>query len=171
MKKIYSVSQSEMPHAGLVRETTAIGTRPEATRPSSRLEMTIGWGDCDAAGITYYARYFDWFTNGRLHLLRSLDLPYMTTFQYKGISVVGLEASCRYKKLLYPEETVTIETSLSELKRTRMTFSYKVIKETGGELAAEGKTLHAYVDATGKPFDLKKRYPDLWDKLSKLTQL
>ncbi|WP_240985436.1 acyl-CoA thioesterase [Acididesulfobacillus acetoxydans] len=139
----------------------------EKTYPVARLEMTIGWGDCDAAGITYYARYFDWFTNGRLHLLKSFGLPYMTTFQYQDISLVGLEANCRYKKLLFPDETVVLETSLPELKRTRMTFVYKVYKQDG-QLAAKGTTVHTYVDHQGKPFDLKKRHPELWSKLNSL---
>ena len=41
-------------------------------------------GDCDAAGIVYYARYFDWFTDGRIALLNKL--PFISTiFHEQGI--------------------------------------------------------------------------------------
>lgn len=33
------------------------------------MEMIVTWGDCDPAGISYYAKNFDWFTNGRMQLL------------------------------------------------------------------------------------------------------
>ncbi|BAF60070.1 MAG: acyl-CoA thioesterase [Pelotomaculum sp.] len=131
--------------------------------PSCRLEMEVGWGDCDAAGIAYYARYFDWFTNGRIHFLKKYGLPYMAVFHRQNINMVALEAECRYKKALRPEETVVLETTLESLSRTRIRFEYKIFKNDGS-LAAEGFTSHAYVDEEGKPFDFKKRYPLLWEK-------
>ena len=128
------------------------------------LPMVITWGDCDAAGISYYARYFDWFTNGRMHLLREYGLPYMPTFHERGVTLVGLKAECRYRRMLKPDEEVVLETSIAHLTRTRATFEY-TLRKADGSVAAEGSTEHAFVDGDGRPFDLSKRYPELWQEL------
>lgn len=133
--------------------------------PHCRLEMEVGWGDCDAAGITYYARYFDWFSNGRILLFKKYGLPYMSTFHRQNINLVALEAGCRYRRSLRPEEEVGLETTLVNLTRTRIGFKYIIYKKDGST-AAEGFTIHAYVDGQGKPFDLKKRYPALWEEMN-----
>ncbi|MGB9804629.1 acyl-CoA thioesterase, partial [Desulfofundulus sp.] len=79
----------------------------------------------------------------------------------------ALEAGCRYKKSLRPEEIIILETVLVTLTRTRIGFKYKIFKKDG-VLAAEGFTIHAYVDEGGKPFDFKKRHPVLWEKINAL---
>ena len=134
-----------------------------------RKETEVRWGDCDAAGITYYAKYFDWFSDGRIELFRQVGLPYMADFHQQGIFLVAVEASCRYRHSLKPEEKIVLETRLSKLTRTRLEFKYRIFKKEDGILAAEGTTSHAYVDAQGKPFDIKKKHLLLWEKLCYLT--
>jgi len=133
--------------------------------PSCNIEMEVGWGDCDAAGIAYYAKYFDWFSDGRIHFFKKHGLPYMTIFHWQNIHMVALDAGCRYKKSLRTEEIIILETVLVTLSRTRIGFKYKILKKDG-VLAAEGFTTHAYVDERGKPFDLKKRHPALWEEIN-----
>jgi len=129
-----------------------------------RMEFTVRWGDCDAAGITYYAKYFEWFTDGRIAFLEKVGLPYMATFHNRGVELVVIDAFCRYRLSLRPVEKVVLETSVTSLTRTRVTFAYRVLKEDN-TVAAEGSTNHAFVDERGKPFNLAKRYPELWDEI------
>ncbi|MFP7170374.1 acyl-CoA thioesterase [Terribacillus sp. 7520-G] len=131
------------------------------------MEKVINWGDCDAAGISYYAKNFEWFTDARMQLLDHYGLPYMETFHHTGISLVCLKAECDYKRMLHPLEKVTIRTYITMLTRTRMVLGYQIIKDDGS-LAADGMTTHTYVDDDGLPFNLKKRFPELWDKLTKI---
>ncbi|MDQ7096363.1 thioesterase family protein [Desulfosporosinus sp. PR] len=132
----------------------------------SRMNFEIRWGDCDAAGITYYAKYLDWFTDGRIDFLKQVGLPYHEFFHKAGIVTVALEANCRYKKLLRLEQPVILETTLFELSRTRMKFKYRILTIDEVE-AAEGYTTHAFVDfIQGKPLDIRKRHPHLWKKLN-----
>ena len=136
--------------------------------PAVLVELTVRWGDCDAAGITYYAKYFDWFTDGRVALLENIGLPYMTTFHNHGIEMVVIDAFCRYRLSLRPMEKIYLEASIASLTRTKVTFNYRVLKEDKS-VAAEGSTNHAFVDERGKPFNLAKRIPDLWDEISRKT--
>ncbi|RUS45058.1 acyl-CoA thioesterase [Cohnella sp. AR92] len=132
--------------------------------PAFDFEMTVTWGDCDAAGIHYYARSFDWFTNARMGLLANYGFPYMAAWHHQGIFLVCLHADCQYRKMLRPEDRIVVRTELAELSRTRMAFDYRIYKE-GGILAAEGTTKHAYVDPSGSPFNLERRHPELWASL------
>jgi len=132
-----------------------------------RMGMKVRWGDCDAAGIVYYARYFDWFSDGRVELFANIGLPYRKTFHEKGIELVAVEASCRYRQSLRPEEEIILETFLTKVTRARLEFRYRVLRREDGVLTAEGATAHAYVDAEGKPFDVKKRHPLLWEEIGR----
>ncbi|WP_219835860.1 thioesterase family protein [Paenibacillus sp. R14(2021)] len=134
--------------------------------PSWDLEMVVTWGDCDAAGISYYARSFDWFTNGRFGLLAAYGFPYMETFHAAGISMVCLTADCQYKRMLRPEESIVLQTALTVFTRSRVAFAYRIYK-INGELAAEGATTHAYIGGNGKPVNLERKYPNLWERLTK----
>lgn len=137
---------------------------------SNKQEMEVRWGDCDAAGIVYHARYFDLFTDGRVALFKQIGLPYQQTFHEQGIVVVVVEASCRYLSSLKPEDRYILTTTLTHLGRTRMNFAYVITRPDTNAVAVEGKTMHTYVDTQGKPFDIKKRRPDLWEQLEQLTR-
>lgn len=140
---------------------------PKEERAVCRLAMKVRWGDCDAAGIVYYIKYFDWFSDGRIELFERIGLPYRTTFHERGIELVAIEAGCRYKHSLQPEEKILLETRLTKLTRSRLEFRYQVFRQEDGLLAAEGMTAHAYVDRRGKPFDVKKRHPALWEEINR----
>lgn len=138
---------------------------PNAEGVTNRQELEVRWGDCDAAGIVYYAKYFDLFTDGRVALLKKINIPYQKFFHNQGIVVVAVEATCRYRKSLLPEERYFLSTTLSRLSRTRMVFDYVITGAENGHLVAEGRTVHAFVDGAGKPFDIKKKHPGLWSQL------
>lgn len=131
----------------------------------SALDLEVGWGDVDAAGIVYYVKYFDWFTDGRVALLRQVSMPYHSHFHGRGINMAAVEAYCRYRRPLKLEERFVLHTRLAGLERARMTFEYKILKCEDSEAAVEGRTVHAYVDESGRPFDVKKRHPLLWAEL------
>jgi acyl-CoA thioester hydrolase len=132
---------------------------------TNRQELEVRWGDCDAAGILYYAKYFDLFTDGRVALLKQIGIPYYQFFHDQGIVVVVLEATCRYRKSLRLEERYIMDTTLSTPRRTGMVFDYIITSAGSKQLVAEGRTAHAFVGDNGKPFDLRKKHPEIWSKL------
>lgn len=127
-------------------------------------ELTVAWGDCDAAGISYYAKNFEWYTDAYMQMLDHYELPYMETFHHQGISIVCLKADTEYKKMVLPLEKLTVRTVLTQLTRTRLEFSYQVIK-ADGTMASVGKTSHAFVNNDGRPLNLQKHFPELWGRL------
>lgn len=136
---------------------------------TKQMKMIVPWSDCDPAGISYFPRNFDWYTNGYISWLDQHDLPYMETFHYQGIALVCLKADSEYKQMVKPMEEIIIQTTLTSLTRTRLQFTYEVVKANGG-LAATGFTNHAFVYKNGKPVNLQKKLPDVWERLDRIFQ-
>lgn len=130
--------------------------------------LEVRWGECDPAGIVYHPAYIDWFSVARMHFLRDNGIQYMTTFHDNGIVLVVLEAHCRYRKTLRAEDEVRIEARMAELTRTRIQMKYKVYNQQTGDLCAEGETWHAYVDEAGRPLNIQKTAPQLWEIVNEL---
>ena len=38
-------------------------------------QLTVAWGDCDSAGIVFYANYFRWFDEASRRLFVRAGLP------------------------------------------------------------------------------------------------
>jgi acyl-CoA thioester hydrolase len=131
---------------------------------SDIMERTVAWSDGDAAGITYYAKNFEWFTDAYMKLLDKYGFSYMETFHERGLALVCLKADCEYKKMVRPLEKITIHTKLASLSRTRVLFMYQIYNQKG-ELTAIGRTAHAFVNDRKRPVNLQKSHPTLWRAL------
>ena len=40
------------------------------------MTLTVGWGDCDPAGIVFYPNYFRWFDDASWRLFEAGGLPH-----------------------------------------------------------------------------------------------
>lgn len=154
---------------------------------TGRVRLRVRYDESDQMGITYHARYLDWFVIGRTELLRTLGLPY-ARLERDGLLLPVLEAHCRYLAATRYDDVVEVRTELTGIRRTRLTFSYEVwLRSTmsdgaGGEeavplekaadavLVTTGETKHVFVDASQRPVDVRKRFPSVWEILSPLAQ-
>jgi acyl-CoA thioester hydrolase len=128
----------------------------------------VRWGECDPAGIVYHPAYIDWFSVARMRFLRENGVSYMETFHDQGIVLVVIDVQCRYLKTLRAEDFADVEARLELCTKTRLALRYRVMNEAG-ELCAEGRTEHAFVDMeTNRAVNLAKRAPALWAILENL---
>lgn len=178
------------------------------------IRLRVRYSEGDQMGITYHARYLDWFVIGRTELLRSLGLPY-AELERQGLLLPVLEVNCRYLGATRYDDVVQLETTLTEVGRTRMAFRYEAwllppgqavcgasgspprrgadsllvagsrpISAAGAETAAGpraaggtekpvlvtvGETRHVFVDEQHRPFDVRKRFPQVWELLEPLA--
>lgn len=113
------------------------------------------YGDTDQMGIVYYANYLRWFEKGRSEFLRQIGLPY-ATIEQQGFHFPVIEVTCRYSQAAHYDDMITIETALAELGRARLTFNYRITRESDNALLAAGSTRHACVSRTGRPIRMPK---------------
>ena len=138
------------------------------SEPVHAFSCRVLYGDTDAAGVVYYANYLRYFERGRTEYMR--DLVQMT---YREIESLGLvlpviECYSRYKAPAAYDDLLTIETSLTELKKFSCRFNYRIYKNANNDvrpLLAKGYTVHASVNRTGK---LTRLPAQLLEKLDRI---
>jgi acyl-CoA thioester hydrolase len=116
-------------------------------------------------GVVYYANYLIWFEVGRTELLRTLGWSYRE-MEDAGIGLPVIEASCVYHRPARYDDELEIQTSGTLVSGVRMQFDYEIVRDSGGEwdgeLIVSGRTLHAAVNAQGRPSRLPTRVTELF---------
>ena len=128
------------------------------------LRLRVRYGETDRMGRAYYACYFDWFTQGRTELIRHLGLPYRQ-LEDSGLFLPVLEAGCRYLRPVDYDDQLDLTTELRRLTPTRMDFTYQ-LHNPEGQLVAEGETRHAFLNVEGRPVNVRKARPGIWERLA-----
>jgi acyl-CoA thioester hydrolase len=125
-----------------------------ATRSTSRVR--VRYAETDQMGVVYYANYFVWFEVARTDLLRSIGLTYKE-MEADGYSLPAVEAHCDYRQPARYDDEIDVEAVGEQLSPVRVRFAYAVRRSLDGVLLAEGHTVHASLDAAGRPRRLPER--------------
>jgi acyl-CoA thioester hydrolase len=129
--------------------------------PSSVSTLRVRYAETDKMGVVYYANYLVWFEVGRADLLRSLGWSYRE-MEIAGISLPVIEAHCQYLRPARYDDEIEVNTEGRMLSPVRMEFDYQVVRTEDGTIAAEGRTVHAALDASGKPCRLPARVREVF---------
>ena len=100
--------------------------------------IRVQWGDCDPAGIVFYPRYFEWFDASSILLFeKATGMTKIRMLEtYNGAGLALLEARAVFKVASQYGEDLTVETQVTEFRRSSFFVHHKVTK--GGVLALEG---------------------------------
>jgi acyl-CoA thioester hydrolase len=129
--------------------------------PASVSSLRVRYAETDKMGVVYYANYLIWFEVARADLLRSLGWSYRE-MEIAGISLPVIEAQCQYLRPARYDDEIEVKTEGRMLSPVRMEFQYQVIKKDDRTLAAEGRTVHAALDLSGKPCRLPARVREVF---------
>jgi acyl-CoA thioester hydrolase len=124
--------------------------------PSSTSTLRVRYAETDKMGVVYYANYFVWFEVARTDLLRALGWSYREMEQ-AGVSLPVIAAHCDYLRPARYDDELEVRTEGRLLSPIRLEFTYQVRLAGGASLAASGKTVHASLDASGRPCRLPER--------------
>jgi len=123
---------------------------------SSVSTVRVRYAETDKMGVVYYANYFVWFEVARAELLRSLGWSYRE-MEHAGVALPVIEAHCAYHRSARYDDELDVKAEAEMLSPVRMQFTYQVVRREDAALAASGKTVHAAVDANGRPCRLPER--------------
>jgi acyl-CoA thioester hydrolase len=118
--------------------------------------VRVRYAETDQMGVVYYANYLVWFEVGRTDLLRSLGWSYRE-MEAAGVSLPVIEAQCAYRRPAKYDDELDVRTQGRMLSPARMEFRYEVVRRADQVVAAEGFTIHAAVNAEGRPCRLPER--------------
>src|SRR5690606_9181619 len=74
----------------------AVTEKEERPLAVHRRELRAGYRDVDSMGVVYYGVYADWFTRGRIELMRSVGVRY-ADWERQGLFLPVLRLECRYR--------------------------------------------------------------------------
>jgi acyl-CoA thioester hydrolase len=122
--------------------------------------VRVRYAETDQMGIVYYANYFVWFEVGRTDLLRHAGGSYRE-MEREGVSLPVVEAHCEYRQPARYDDELEIRTRGGLLSAVRVRFDYEVIRPSDDTALADGYTVHAALDAAGRPRRLPERISQL----------
>lgn len=135
----------------------ARGLRPAAAR---RTRLRVRYAETDRMGVVYYANYLVWFEVGRTEWLRETGWSYRE-MERDGISLPVIEAHCEYRQPARYDDEIEITTYATLVTPVRIRFAYEAARAADGGVSAVGHTVHAAIDASGKPCRLPPRIREM----------
>ena len=118
-------------------------------------QIRVIFGDTDQMGVVYYANYLRYFESARSALLRARGFSARELVD-EGVMFPVTEASCRYRQPARYEDLLDVHIAVEQMRHASVRFRYAVRR--GDDLLAEGHTVHACIDASGRP---RRIPPDL----------
>lgn len=119
------------------------------------------YADTDQMKMVYYAKFFEYFEQGRADLLRDVGMPY-SELEQMGYYLPVVEAHARYIKAVRYDDEVVVKTILKDMPQVKIRIEYELTNNQTGEMLAEGYTVHSFVRATtGKPTRAPDRFLEL----------
>ena len=117
--------------------------------------VRVRYADTDRMGVAYYANYFVWFEVGRTEWFRATGTSYRE-IESDGVWLPVVEAHCEYRQSARYDDDLEIHARATLMSPVRVRFDYEVHRPDGS-VAAVGHTVHAAIDAEGKPRRLPER--------------
>ena len=114
------------------------------------------YAETDKMGVVYYANYFVWFEVARTDLLRHAGFTYRD-METEGCMLPVLEAHCQYRKPALYDDELEITTTGTWVSHVRVRFDYEIVRLADAAVLADGHTVHASLDLSGKPMRLPDR--------------
>ena len=128
--------------------------------------FTARYAETDQMGIIHHSNYAVWFEAGRTDFLKKAGVS-NTDIEAKGILLPLYGMNCQFKSPAKYEDEIIVVTSLKQISRVRLCFSYQVLNAESQVLLATGETMHAWTDKALKPVNAEKVIPGVYSILSK----
>ena len=124
-------------------------------------KIRVRYADTDQMKMVYYAKFFEYFEQGRSDLLREVGLPY-PEIEGMGFYLPVIEAHAKYLKAARYDDEIIVRTIIKDLPHVRVRIEYEIDHSESKERLAEGYTVHSFINAeTGKPARAPKHFLDV----------
>lgn len=121
----------------------------EGNSRTHETRLRVRYSETDAQRIVNNGVYLAYFEVGRVEWLRDAGFSY-AKLEREGYGFVVVRAEIDYRKPAHFDDELTIRTTLSELKRASLSFTYEICRDD--ELLISGRTRHGCINIeSGRP--------------------
>jgi len=121
------------------------------------VDIRIYYEDTDCGGVVYYANYLKYFERARTHYLEERGLS-VTGLLKEGTQFLVVHAELNYRSPARYGETLTIETTVTQVGRTSITFAHVIRERASQRVVVEGSAKLVTVNLQGKVKRLDKSF-------------
>lgn len=117
----------------------------------SETKIRVRYADTDQMKMVYYAKFLEYFEQGRSDLLREIGMPY-PEIEGLGYFLPVQEAFVKYLRPARYDDEIIVKTILKDMPQVRIRIEYEIRYGLTDQLLAEGHTVHGFINSsTGKP--------------------
>lgn len=128
----------------------------------------INYYETDQMKIVHHSNYIRYFEEARMEMLDRLGLNY-AMMEKAGLIVPVMFVDCQYLQPLLYGDSVEIHTHMTRFDGIKMEISYEIYKGEDPILCTTGRSGHCFLDQEMKPVRMKRRYPDIYQRLKELV--
>lgn len=131
--------------------------------------LKVRYVETDKMGIVHHSKYYVWFEVARDEFIEKAGISYKE-IEDMNIMMPLAETNCKYINAAKYGDEVLVKTFIKELTGAKVIINYEVFNTSNDKLLAKGSTTQVFVNSTNfKIINLKRKYPELWNKLSNLV--
>jgi len=112
-----------------------------------RTNIIVRYAETDQMGAVHHASYVIYFEAARVEHMKSIRAPYHE-LEKRGIFLPVVELSTRYYRSARFGDELVMRSRLFPVQGIRLRVEYELYRAE--ELLADGHTVHAFVDQSGK---------------------
>ena len=118
-------------------------------------QLRVRYSESDRMGTFYNSRLLEWMEVARSEWIRAAGSSY-AEWEKRGVLAPIVEANLKFTGRAGYDDLLEIETVCTREGRARVRFESKIVLVEDRQPVAEGHTIHALTDQSGKPI----RIPD-----------
>ena len=120
----------------------------------------VRYYETDKMGITHHSNYVRWMEEARIDFLDRIGLGYKK-MEDAGVVSPVVAVSCEYKAPTTFDDKVGIAVDVEEFRGVKLVLRYTMTNEEDGKTVMLGNSEHCFLDQSGRPIALKRRFPEL----------
>ncbi len=132
-------------------------------------KIRVRYNESGVNGIVHHSAYPVWFDTAQMAFLRSIGLSY-ASIEASGYSFPLVESHIHFRNVAYFDDELTVSVFIKECGMIKFLVYYEVVRDRDGVLIATGETAHVFVDKSFRPVNMKKSWPELYEKLQKYSE-
>ena len=126
-------------------------------------ERRINYYETDKMGIVNHSNYIRFLEEARCAFLDYIGIPYKS-IEDAGLMIPVLGVNCKFKHHVTFDDVILIKVSVKDFNGVRLIISYEVTNKNTSYLVLTGETTHCFTDDKLKPVNIKKHYPEIFEK-------
>ena len=127
----------------------------------------VQYYETDKMGVTHHSNYIRWMEEARVDFLTQIGWDY-TKLESMGVISAVVNVTCDFRHPTTFADEIFIRAYITEFRGVTLKYAYEM-KNSEGVRVCTGTSSHAFLSSEGRPINVKRKYPELYEAFSRLV--